>query len=351
MIDMGALTWRRPTLRKVSLILNSIDGRPGRPQNSGGLISVRAAAFGGFASEGRRGPGGPISNENEVARHMGSVNGRLRTPSAAQTLGGDDPTPRPYGGLARIYDYEYGPYQADISFYLDRLRSNRVKGTLLDLGTGTGRIALALASAGYSVVGLDNSPAMLRRARRKRLRLPPEMYHRVRFSQQDMAGFTFRRTFAAALICFSTLAMLPSPEMRRACLERTYRHLDPGGLLYVDLFAPEDESGARWTEHRHRKDTFRIPPFGHVVEKETIEQHLPDGRTMAVRYQYRIRRYWDEAPLGGFVVAFNLAKLSRAEVEASLEEAGFVVEEVFGDYHGGPFGPEGGRMIFEARRG
>jgi len=257
---------------------------------------------------------------------------------------------RPYGGLSRLYDYEYAGFDSDIHFYLERLKTNRIRGLILDLGAGTGRVALALARAGYSVVGLDNSPAMLRRARRNRRRLGGEAALRVKFSQQDMTDFRFRRSFAAAIISFSTLAMLTGPEQHLSCLTRIHEHLEPGGRLFIDLFAPslkpiQPEGQPRLTGH-----AFHIPPYGHLVEKAVEERRHPHNQTIDVTYHYRKKRYGGEKIIGEFVVSFVLADLTFKDVETALEKTGFDLEEVFGDYQGRPFGPASPRMIFEAGR-
>jgi len=257
---------------------------------------------------------------------------------------------RPYGGLSRLYDYEYAGFDSDIYFYLERLRTTRIHGLILDLGAGTGRVALALARAGYFVVGLDNSPAMLRRARGNRRRLAGEAALRVKFSQQDMTGFRFRRSFAAAIISFSTLAMLTAPEQRLSCLTRIHEHLEPGGMLFIDLFAPLSRPRPNQDQPRLTNRSFHLPPYGHLVEKKVEERRNQQNKTIDVTYHYRKKRYRGEKILGEFTISFILADLTFTDVEAALEKSGFDVEEVHGDYQGCPFGPASPRMIFEARR-
>jgi SAM-dependent methyltransferase len=252
-----------------------------------------------------------------------------------------------YGGIAKIYDGEYRNFTADIALYLSILGDDRVRGPLLELGCGTGRVALPLVRAGYRVTGVDISNEMLARARRQRRALAAEEAVRLRFSLQDMTRFSFPRRFSAALVAFSTLALVTDPAERASCLERVHRHLEAGGLLLIDLPHPTavgSGDGARFTSR------FQVPPWGHVVDKVVEERAAADGVHRLIRYRYTVSRYVDGAVVDRFEASFGLACLDRREIELALYAAGFDVEKVFGDYRGNPHGPRSPRMIFQARR-
>lgn len=251
-------------------------------------------------------------------------------------------TPRSYGAQARVYDQEYRDATADVAFFVARLAGEGVRGPLLELGCGTGRVAIPLALAGHAVTGIDVSEPMLDAARARRRRLPPEVAARLRFWRKDMRSFSFPRPFAAILAPFSALAMLTEAADRAACLARCRAALEPGGLLFVDLFAARDHAAPTC------RTTFRLPPHGHLVEKEATEVVDAAANLDHVTYHYRVRddagRLVDE-----IVVSFRLARLGRAELEAALYAAGFDVEEVWGDYRQRPFGPTSERLIAQAR--
>ncbi len=258
--------------------------------------------------------------------------------------------PRPYGGQAHLYDFEYLNYTDDIPFYLNRLGEHHLRGPLLELGTGTGRVAIPLAEAGFQVVGIDLSVPMLRRARRRRHVLPAEVARRLRFARMDMTSFSFRERFDAVLIPFSALAMLQEPEQRRACLERSAAHLPSGGLLWIDLFAPSLLEPPAGGAPVHYQSTFRIPPYGHTIEKTVEERYDPVRRVKNVRYHFRKKPYLGERILSEFTVEFALARIGEEELEQAVSAAGFDLEAKFGDYRDHPYGPKSGRMIFECRR-
>ncbi|NTU82301.1 MAG: class I SAM-dependent methyltransferase, partial [Chloroflexales bacterium] len=68
-----------------------------------------------------------------------------------------------YDPFARYYDADFRDYLEDLPFYHELAR--RTGGPLLELMCGTGRVLLPLAEAGYSITGVDSSPAMLSIAR------------------------------------------------------------------------------------------------------------------------------------------------------------------------------------------
>jgi SAM-dependent methyltransferase len=249
-----------------------------------------------------------------------------------------------YGSIAKIYDREYRDFSADVALYLRLLAEERVHGPLLELGCGTGRVAVPLVRVGHRVTGVDNSPAMLARARRNRRALSPEEVMRLRFSLQEMTRFAFRQSFSAAIIAFSTFALVTEAEGRSSCLERVHHHLEPGGLLFVDLPQPRALGEVRVAS------SFRVPPWGHVVDKIVEERDAHDGTQRMVRYLYIVRRWTDGAVMDRFEVNFGLARLDRRQVEQALYGAGFDVERVFGDYLGNRHGPRSPRLVFQARR-
>jgi len=251
------------------------------------------------------------------------------------------------GGIAGIYDGEYREFSADIALYQRILDDERVRGPILELGCGTGRVALPLVRAGYRVTGVDIAPDMLARARRSRRTLSAEQAMRLRFSAQDMTRFAFPRRFQVSVIAFSTFALVTEAGGRASCLERVHRHLEPNGLLLIDLPHPH---GAADVGEIRIATSFRVPPWGHVVHKVVEERGAADGRQRSVRYRYTVHRWTDDAVVDRLEVSFGLARLERSEVESALYSAGFDVERVFGDYRGNPHGPSSPRMIFQARR-
>ena len=254
----------------------------------------------------------------------------------------------PAASLEALYDAEHRSLTADIDLYLDLLHEARVRGPVLELACGSGRVAVPLAMAGHQVTGLDLSTAMLRRARARRRGLPPEVAARLRFSRQDMRRFRFDQSFAAAIIPFSSLALLPEPADRAACLDCLARHLSPRAPLIIDLPCPV--SGSPAGGPRVVSSRFRLPRWGHEVEK-LVEELVDQQRgTIRVRYRYRLVPPPGGAPAELAETSFELARIERRQIEAQLYAAGFDVVAALGDYRGTPHGPSSPRLVLHAER-
>ncbi len=108
-------------------------------------------------------------------------------------------------------------------------------GAVLELGAGTGRVALSLAQRGFQVTGLDIAPAMLAQAKAKRAELGSEVADRVKFVKADMTAFDLGCTFDAVICTFYTMAHLPPGPLWERTFKAISRHLAPGGVAAVHL--------------------------------------------------------------------------------------------------------------------
>lgn len=108
-------------------------------------------------------------------------------------------------------------------------------GALLELGSGTGRVSLALAERGLSVLGIDLAPTMLAQAEAKLAQAAPAIRDRVRFRRGDMAALNFDETFDAVIAPYFALAHLPAGAAWRNVFAGVARHLRPGGRAAFHL--------------------------------------------------------------------------------------------------------------------
>jgi SAM-dependent methyltransferase len=105
-------------------------------------------------------------------------------------------------------------------------------GAALELGIGTGRIALPLAARGVAVHGIDLSPAMLRRLADK-----PGGAD-IGVTVGDFATASVDRTFSLVYLVFNTIGNLTAQDDQVACFANAARHLDPGGCFVVEVGVP-----------------------------------------------------------------------------------------------------------------
>lgn len=137
-------------------------------------------------------------------------------------------TPSTYGDRwAEIYD-ETAPALAGEVELLAELAG---PGPVLELGVGTGRVAIPLAERGLEVHGLDPSAGMLGRLREKS--------DLVQLHGGVMNDFTLGRTFRLVYVVFSTIFGPPAQEEQVATFRCVARHLDPDGAFVVHAFVPD----------------------------------------------------------------------------------------------------------------
>ena len=127
------------------------------------------------------------------------------------------------------------PHQADpavVGPIVDLLAELAGGGAALELGIGTGRIALPLAARGVPVHGIDLSEAML-----ARLRAKPGA-ERIGVTVGDFATATVEATFTVAYVVANTIMNLTTQDEQVACFENVSAHLEPGGCFVIEVLVP-----------------------------------------------------------------------------------------------------------------
>jgi SAM-dependent methyltransferase len=125
------------------------------------------------------------------------------------------------------HDLECGSYCEDLALW-QKLADER-GGPVLDVGAGTGRVALALAARGLAVVALDVEAALLEALEQRASGLSVETV------VADAREFALNRRFPLVLVPMQTLQLLGGQSGRAAFLRCALEHLEPGGLLVAAL--------------------------------------------------------------------------------------------------------------------
>ena len=182
------------------------------------------------------------------------------------------------------HDLEYGHYAADIPLW--RELAEQADGEVLELGAGTGRVALRLAALGQTVLGVELDPelaaALERRAAGRRL---PATALRA-----DIATLATGRRFSLALAPMHVIQLL-EPGLRRSALAALAEQLEPGGTAALTLVEPDalsavSEPGELLPDMRERAGwVYSSLPLWFEVDGETIvakrlrERVSPSGET------------------------------------------------------------------------
>ncbi len=232
-----------------------------------------------------------------------------------------------YDSEAEFYDLCWSSLAEDIEFYKKRIGG---PGRLLDLMCGTGRVTLAFARAGWTVVGIDESEGMLRLARSKLGAAPEQVRRRVRFLQSDLTGFRAPGLFGAALIPVNSFPLILSRRARLQSLRNVHRHLARSGKLLMQVDTPRSYESARVGAPLvsvHRLDRGRRW-YVRSLSERFIRSDIVRGITkhLIVDRFGRVQR--------GATTETRTRVLPLAEVVRELREAGFSDSPPFGDYSG-----------------
>lgn len=234
--------------------------------------------------------------------------------------------------------YEQGlahsPVAGDIDFYLARARETG--GPVLELGVGTGRVAIPLAETGFEVTGVDLSPAMLAIARERSD--ARGLGGKITLVEAGMEDFALDRRFALALIPFRALHHVATGPGQRRALANIHAHLKPGGLLVLDIFDADLATVTPGAASPARPRETIEPETGARVRRETVGR-INDPFAQTIREVMRVERL-DGA---GNVIAveegaFTLRWATYNEMACMLELAGFRDLVCYGDFNGGPPG-------------
>ena len=230
-----------------------------------------------------------------------------------------------YDAIARLYDPWSLSVTEDVPFYVTEAR-RVAPGPVVELGVGTGRIAVPIAAGGIRVIGVDSSPGMLEVCRERAESAGVAELVELRLG--DLRAPPVSENVELAICPFRSYLHLRTDEERLGALQAGRELLVPGGRLVFDVFAPGDddiaETDGRWLE--------REPGIFERADWDTGTRTL----TLSVR-----------GPSGEATMA--LAWLSADEWRALLEGSGFEVEALYGWFDRRPF--RGGEdMVWIARK-
>lgn len=265
-------------------------------------------------------------------------------------------------------DYEAVEREDDAAFYADFAR--RRGGPVLEMGCGSGRVVLPTARAGVEVTGVDASPGMLAKLRRRLEREPAAVRRRVTLVEGDVGDLDLGRRFPLVTAPFRVIQHLLSRDEQRAWLGSVARHLEPDGELLFDVFQPDFDHMVG--PPRGVVDLEREEPDGSVVHRVATAWHTPELQTFRVRFEWRRgsppsengeeRSAAPEATPAAdagkpspvaetlSVAETEVRWFTRAELENLLELEGFQVLDVWGDFARTPHGPGAEEVVLHARR-
>ncbi|HHH30562.1 MAG TPA: class I SAM-dependent methyltransferase [Polyangiaceae bacterium] len=241
------------------------------------------------------------------------------------------------GSVAHLYALLHRGTPGDLRFY----RSVCAGGSrVLELGSGSGRVALDLAARGHVVTGMDVEPALIDVAREQVAAVGEDARERLRFIEGDIRDFDLDERFDRIIVPFNTLCCLLTRSDLEGCFRSASRHLEPGGLFAFDIY--------------------RGDPDTTVDEGETHLVRIDDGARSWDVYErarahddpfradtcYRFRANGDEER--HLTIAQRL--VTDDEVERALQLADLSTRQRFGGFEGEPLDDDSPHLVVVAER-
>lgn len=242
---------------------------------------------------------------------------------------------------AELYALTHRGNPGDVDYYAELCRG---AASVLELGSGSGRMLSALAEPGRELWGLELDPGLLRLGRRAVAELGARKRRGVRLVRADMQSFELGRRFERVLLPYNALYCLLSQASLERCLRAVRAALAPGGVFAFDVWCAD-----RLHEHGLApvEEDEELTPLVHAGRAWRVFEgcrrasgsqrldvtytYVPEGRAR-VRRQRIEQRYYLSSELFG-----------------ALTRAGFSVSSKHGSFARGRFGARSARLIVLAR--
>jgi SAM-dependent methyltransferase len=191
--------------------------------------------------------------------------------------------------IAEVYDEWFG-VPSDTEGTVAFLSDLAGPGPVLELGIGTGRVALPLAQRGYEVHGVDASEAMVEKLQTK------TEGESIPVTIGDFADVDVEGRFSLVYVVFNTFFALLSQEDQVRCFSNVARRLREGGVFLIEAFVPDM---TRW-DRNQRIETSHVGDDSIVldaakhdpVEQRVASNHLVVSDAGVKMYPVRLRYAW-----------------------------------------------------------
>ena len=250
-----------------------------------------------------------------------------------------------YRETAGIYDIIYGsnPPLPDIPFYLEYADEycgeNSEKGDILELGCGTGRVALALAKEGFRVTGLDLSQQMLdifQNKLTKELHETPELSNRIKIMHGSMSEFSIECKFALITAPFRAFQAVTAQKDIEGTLSCVREHLTDEGVFIVNVFRPYAEPlDESWCQPEVFLDEITDEPSGIRVKRYECRERIDPANQIIYPYlAYNVT--YPGGRTERLVEPLQMKYYYSHQLRAEIEKAGLEVVDEFSWYDKSP---------------
>ncbi|MDQ1258079.1 MAG: hypothetical protein QG656_2688 [Candidatus Hydrogenedentes bacterium] len=256
-----------------------------------------------------------------------------------------------FDGWAEYYDLIHAGLPGEAEFYVGQ--AVRLGAKTLELGCGTGRIAIPMAMSGVDVVGLDNSEPMLECCREKLSAVEP-VPGTLRTVCADMTDFDLNERFDLIVMAYRTFMHLLTQRDQRRCLMAVRHHLADDGVFILNVWVPKPSrivtgvagpaASAMRLAGRHpipetgetvvHRQSARCDEFRQLIEDDRLFQVLDKKGSITEEARLPMVRTW----------------ITPREMDNLVRLCGFDVEACFGDFDCNALGENSDEAIWVLRK-
>ena len=228
-------------------------------------------------------------------------------------------SPKGYDNWSDVYDLFYSDVKEDIGFYLKK--GKKTKGTILEIGCGTGRIYLELLKEGLDVYGIDLSESMLKflELKAEKQNLTPKVY------QADMKTFNLGVKFDLIMVPFRSFLHNVTVEDQLKSLTNIRNNMNSGGRLVLTMFYPNPYFISKF----YGKETSETITKGGQKYTMVKKSEFVDPIDQKIKINHTLYKndkiMWNDT--------FNLTFIYKKELDLILEKTGYSSWNVYGGYN------------------
>ncbi|MFX1285798.1 MAG: class I SAM-dependent methyltransferase [Promethearchaeota archaeon] len=235
-----------------------------------------------------------------------------------------------YEKAAHLYDIFDNKDNIDF-FY----QYGKEAGLILDIGAGTGRIAIPLAKRGVRVVCIEPSPAM-RNEFSQKLKHQSDLFDKITLITGDVQSFELPEVFPAAFLSGS-FDHIPDSE-RVTSLQNINRHLKPGGIVIFDVYIGGMKDSPLALVDTVKRGDYEYKRF---ISTKTLPDDIIEVLLVYETYKQGKLIEKIQQPSSAFVI-------TRTKIHELLHKTGFLIKNEYGDFHFSPFKEGDSFLIIEA---
>ena len=242
--------------------------------------------------------------------------------------------------LPLLYHLHHVDYLEDIPFWLSLAQEQG--SPILELGCGTGRVLLQLAGVGLKCIGIDKNWHMLEFLKNQ---ISNASTRRVEIINADFTSFCMRVRLPLIIMPCNTYSTL-NPEDRLLLLECVWENLDEGGIFSVSMPNPEV------LKSQNSIDDLEIEKIiSHPTLKNPVQVSY---RILKEKFHITFHWYYDQLLPDGHVSRLSVNTthflVSMNQYIQELQNSGFEIEKIYGDFIPTPHLPDSTNLIIIARK-